>query len=74
METAYYLITIQKFKDGSASAKSLFEYATKDEALVAYYNTLAASLSNVNLASVLCSILNDYGNCEIKEYWERSAS
>ena len=72
MNSTFYLVTVQKFKDGSASAKSLFEYATKDEALVAYYNTLASSLSNANIASVLCSILNDYGNCEIKEYWERS--
>lgn len=72
MNSTFYLVTVQKFKDGSASAKSLFEYATKDEALVAYYNTLASSLSNASIASVLCSILNDYGNCEIKEYWERS--
>ena len=72
MNSTFYLVTVQKFKDGSASAKSLFEYATKDEALIAYYNTLASSLSNANIASVLCSILNDYGNCEIKEYWERS--
>lgn len=72
MNSTFYLVTVQKFKDGSVSAKSLFEYATKDEALVAYYNTLASSLSNANIASVLCSILNDYGNCEIKEYWERS--
>lgn len=70
----YYLIQIQKFVNGDPSAKAIFEYATKDEALAAYYNTLASSLGNQNISSVLCSIINDAGNCEIKEYWERSAS
>ena len=69
--TSYYLVTVQKFSNGTETAKSMFEYSTLDAALIAYYNTLASSLSDPNVSSVLCNILNDAGNSEIKQYWIR---
>ena len=66
-----YLVQIQKFNNGDASAKALFEYSTKEEAIGAAYSVLASSVANANISSVLCQILDDKGAVLKYEYWER---
>ena len=67
----YYLVQIQKFNNGDASAKALFEYGTITEATGAAYSVLASSIANANISSVLCQVIDGKGAVLKYEYWER---
>ena len=65
----FLVIIIQKFKDGSPTAKSLFDYATKDQAFSVLYSTMASSMANDNISDVICMILNENGGSIKYERW-----
>lgn len=66
-----FMIIIQKFLDETPTVKALYEYNTLDEAKSALYSTMASSMANDNIKSVLCEIINDIGGVVKTEMWER---
>lgn len=70
----FYIVLIQKFMDGSPSAKALFEYDSKDTATSALFSTMASSMANNNIKSVLCMIIDDNGWTIKYEKWDRLAT
>lgn len=67
-----FMIIIQKFLDETPTVKALYEYNTLDEAKSALYSTMASSMANDNIKSVLCEIINDIGGVVKHERWERN--
>ena len=68
----FFMVLIQAFEDGSPTAKALFEYETMDAAKSALFSTMASSMANENIKSVLCEIINDRGGVLKYEIWERN--
>ena len=68
----FYLVTIQNFEDASPSAKTIFEYDSKDTATITLFSTMASSMANENIKSVICLIMNEYGSTIKYERWERN--
>ena len=68
----YFLITIQKFNNGTATAKAIFEYSTEAEALSALYSTMASSIATETVSEAICVILNSIGVNMKYERWERN--
>lgn len=69
----FYMVLIQTFVDGSATAKALFDYPSMDEAKAALFSTMFSSMSNENIKSVMCEIINEAGGVLKHERWEREA-
>lgn len=67
----FYMVLIQTFVDGSATAKALFDYPDIDSAKAALFSTMASSMANANIASVMCEIINEAGGVLKHERWER---
>lgn len=68
----FYVVTIQNFEDATPSAKAIFEYDSKDTATSTLFSTMASSMANENIKSVICLIMNEYGSTIKYERWERS--
>ena len=68
----FYMVLIQTFEDGSPTAKALFEYETMDEAKSALFSTMFSSMSNENIKTVMCEIINEVGSVLKHERWERN--
>ena len=68
----FYVVTIQNFVDASPSAKAIFEYSDKDTATSTLFSTMASSMANNNISSVVCLIMNEYGSTIKYERWERN--
>lgn len=67
----WYVAQAQTFNDGSADAKALFDYATREEALSAFFSVMASSTANDKVATVMCILMNKYGDTDHREFWER---
>ena len=67
----FYVLTIQRFMDDSAEARSLFGYKTENEAKAVLFSTMASSMSNENIKQVICMVLNDVGATTKYERWNR---
>ena len=68
----FYIVLIQTFEDATPTAKALFEYETMDAAKSALFSTMASSMANENIASVMCEIINEAGGVLKHERWERN--
>ena len=68
----FYIVLIQTFEDATPTAKALFEYANMDEAKTALFSTMFSSMSNDNIKSVMCEIINEAGGVLKHERWERN--
>lgn len=55
-------MTIQNFVDSMPTAKSLFDYSSKADAISAFHSTMASSVANTNVSSVLCMLFNEIGD------------
>ena len=62
----YYVIKLLTNTAGQ-DAPSIDVYETKEQALVAYHNTLAAYHNAEDVFYAVVMIVNEYGNTEIKE-------
>ena len=62
----YYVIKLLTNTAGQ-DAPSVDVYATREQALVAYHNTLAAYHNAEDVLYAVTMIVNEYGNVEIKE-------
>lgn len=67
----FYIVTIQEFVDETPTAKAIFEYDNKDTATATLFSTMASSMANDNIASVVCLIMDEYGSTIKYERWER---
>lgn len=68
----WYLVIVQEFVDKSQpTAKAIFEFESRDEALVRYYNELSYAISGTTVQTLMIEILDRFGNDDHKEYWER---
>ena len=67
----FYMVLIQTFVDGSATAKALFDYESMDAAKSALFSTMFSSMSNENIKTVMCEIINEAGGVLKHERWER---
>ena len=67
----FYVLTIQRFMDDSAEAKSIFNYNTENEAKAVLFSTMASSMANEKIKQVICMVLNDVGATTKYERWER---
>ena len=67
----WYVTQVQNFNDGSAQAVATFGYPTKDVALSAFYSVMASSTANDKIASVMCVLMNRFGDIDHREFWER---
>lgn len=68
----YYVVIVQTFVDETQpSAKALFEFSSRDEALIRYYNELSYAMSGDTIKTLMIEVLDRYGNDDHKEYWER---
>lgn len=68
----YFMIIIQKFRDETPTAKALFEYSDMKDAKAALFSTMASSMANDNIATVMCEIINESGGVLKHEFWERN--
>lgn len=68
----FYLATFQRFLDGTPTAASLLGYNTQDAATIALYSTMASSMDNNNISSIMCMIINENGIVVRVERWERT--
>lgn len=69
MEDKFYVITIQNFLDPEVpSAKSIFEYETRNEAYAAYFYNLSSSVSNPEIDSVYCEMINKHGGIDDRKF------
>lgn len=57
----YYLIEILKFNDGTKDSYSIYNYDTRKDAISKYHKEIGGWLSKDNIASILCIIINDFG-------------
>lgn len=62
----YYVVKLLTNTEGQ-DASSVTFYASKDEAIVAYHNTLSAFHNAADVLYAIVQIVNEYGNCEIME-------
>lgn len=67
----FYMLLIQIFEDETPAAKALFDYPDMDAAKAALFSTMASSMANDNIKTVVCEIINDRGSVLKYEYWER---
>lgn len=67
----FYVLTIQRFMDESAEARTLFGYNTEDEAKAVLFSTMASSMANQNMKQVICMVLNEIGATTKYERWGR---
>ena len=67
----FYVLTIQRFMDDSAEARSLFGYNTENEAKAVLFSTMASSMANENIKQVICMVLNEVGATTKYERWNR---
>ena len=65
----YFVVSTQK--TGTSTPVSVYGYATKEEALSAYHNTLASNYISETLDGFSVVLLNEHGGTEEKEYWEK---
>lgn len=67
-----YLIEITKMQDGTI-AKAIWEKTNIDDARMAFHQTLASAIANLNVEACLCMITDECGNeyKDLKEYWSR---
>ena len=68
----FYVVLIQTFMDETPSAKAIYEYEDKDTATSTLFSTMASSMANNNISTVVCLILNEYGSAIKYERWERN--
>lgn len=69
MGDKFYVVTIQNFLDQEMpSAKSIFEYETRNEAYAAYFYTLSSSVSNPEIDSVYCEMVNKNGGIADRKF------
>lgn len=62
----YYVVKLLT-NTAEQDAPSIDVYASKDNALVAYHNILAAFINAEDVLYAVVMIVNEYGNVEIKE-------
>lgn len=62
----YYVVKLLTNSAGQ-DAPSVDVFATKDAALVAYHNTLAAYINADDVLYAVVQVVNEYGNVEIME-------
>lgn len=67
----FFVVIIQHFIDGSPTAKAIFEHENQDTATSTLYSTMASSMANENILSVVCLIMNESGSTIKYERWER---
>lgn len=69
METNYFVLEIEKMKDGSIP-KNIGEPKAKNEALSQYHQTLASAYINNDLLSIYCAVVDNFGNTIEDSYYE----
>lgn len=62
----YYVVKLLTNTAGQDGSSVTF-YASKDAAIVAYHQTLAAFHNAEDVLYAIVQIVNEYGNCEIME-------
>ena len=68
----FYMLLIQTFEDETPAAKALFDYPDMDAAKAALFSTMASSMANENIKTVMCEIINEAGSVLKHERWERN--
>ena len=64
------LITIQTVS--GETPRSMLAYDTEEQALSAFYSTMASSIANPNLSKVVCELMDDDGRINKCERYERT--
>ena len=62
----YYVVKLLTNTEGQDVSSVTF-YASKDAAIVAYHQILAAYHNAADVLYAIVQIVNEYGNCEIRE-------
>ena len=65
----YYLI--EKTVTTEGTAKAIWDKETETDALVGLHQTCASAMSNPDVTSCLCMIINESGAVMRHEYWQR---
>ena len=68
----HYVLDIETYNDGTNDAKSVYEYATKDEAVASFHARMGSAMRNAACSGVLCLAISQDGDCHAQEYWQRS--
>ena len=70
--TPYYFTQI-RYKTNGEALKNIKDYATKDEAVIAFHNLLYSVMADSQYIAVTCRITDKYGSqAHDTRYWERS--
>lgn len=70
--TPYYFTQI-RYKTNGEALKNIKDYATKDEAVIAFHNLLYSVMADSQYSAVTCRITDKYGSqAHDTRYWERS--
>lgn len=65
----FYVVRVKFLKDGTEKRSELMAYSTRNQAIAKFHSNLASDMSDDTLAGSMCTVINDHGGQEDKEYW-----
>ena len=68
----YYVVHIQTTNDGTV--KSIFEYDTKNQALIEYHQNIAYDMSSDIIQDSIVLVLNQGGGTVLSNHFERNST
>ena len=65
----YYVVRVKYLKDGTEKRSELMAYETRNQAMSKFHQNLGADMADDTLNGSMCTVINDHGGQEAKEYW-----
>lgn len=66
----FYVVRVKYLKDGTEKRSELMAYETRNQAMSKFHQNLGADMADDTLKGSMCTVINEHGGQEDKEYWE----
>lgn len=66
----YYVVRVKYLKDGTEKRSELMAYETKNQAMSKFHQNLGTDMADDTLKGSMCTVINEHGGQEDKEFWE----
>ena len=70
----YYVVLSKEFYDGTDTKKAMYTFDTLAAALASWHSQLGSAIGASTTASVMATIISQYGQKVKTDYWEAATS
>lgn len=70
----YYVVLVKEYNDGTDSKKAMYTFDTLAAALASWHSQLGSAIGASTTASVMATIISQYGQKVKTDYWESETS